>query len=300
MARGAGPVEISRLKNVGVRLEGFDARDPAHRATFAEAFREYNLVVFNDPELSAEDHLALMASVGQVASDRPGGPIAFVDHNPENFKGSGMGSDPKNFDYGELLFHFDFGFDADWPCHGISLYAIAIPSEGGDTLFVHGSDAYVRLTAEQKAKVEGRKAVHVYDPYIVKGGVRTRESMLGSEAERGLHDVLRAHPGGRGPALTTAIATADRIVGLPSDESETLLDELFATLYDPEHMLRHQWTVGDFVAWDNHIVQHSRENFDHDQRRTLRRVMIGDDAALQRRIARRQVQQPAEPASTTA
>jgi taurine dioxygenase len=294
-------MEMSRLKNVGVRFDGFDVGDPGHRAAFAEAFRTYGLVIFNDPDLSPEDHLALMASVGTITSDRPGGPIAFVDHNPENYKGLGlMGSDPKNFDYGELLFHCDFAFDADWPCHGISLYAITVPPEGGDTLFVSGSDAYARLTEEQKARVHGRKAVHVYDPETVKGGIRTREAMLGSNAERGLHDVVRAHPGGRGPALTSAFATADRIVGLPSDESETLLDELFAALYDPEHMLRHQWTVGDFVAWDNHVVQHSRENFDHSQRRTLRRVMIGNEAAMQDRIQRRITPQPAEPAKTSA
>jgi alpha-ketoglutarate-dependent taurine dioxygenase len=282
-------MKILKLKNVGARLEGFDAQDPLHRESFAKAFREFGLVVFNDPELSAEEHVALMASVGQVTTDRPGPPIAFVDHNPELYKGSGlMGSDPKNFDYGELLFHFDFAFDADWPCHGISLYGITIPPEGGDTLFVHGGDAYARLTAEQKAKVEGRKAVHVYDPQIVKGGIRTREAMLGPDAERGMHDVLYMNPGDGRPALTTAFSTTDRIADIPLHESESLLNGLFEVLYEPEHMLRHQWTVGDFVAWDNHVVQHSRENFDHSQRRTLRRVITGNDIALKDRIMRRE------------
>jgi taurine dioxygenase len=258
---------------------------------FVKAFRDHGLVIFNDPDLSPEDHLALMASVGQITTDRPGGPICFVDHNPANYADFALvGSDPKNFDYGELLFHFDFAFDPDWPCHGISLYGMTVPAEGGDTLFVHGGDAYARLTAEQKARLEGRKAVHVYDPYIVKGGIRTREAMLGPEAERGMHDVLHARPGVDMPALTTAFSTTDRIEGLPSAESEALLDEVFAVLYDPEHMLRHHWTVGDFVAWDNHVIQHSRENFDHSQRRTLRRVITGNDASLKDRIMRRQDQ----------
>jgi taurine dioxygenase len=282
-------MEMSRLKNVGVRLEGFDARDPAHVAQFAQAFRNHGLVVFNDPGLSPEDQIALMASVGTVVADRPGGPIAFVDHNPEDFAQSDMlGGNPKNFDYGELLFHFDFAFDQNWPLHAISLYGMTIPPEGGDTLFVHGGDAFARLTAEQKAKVEGRKAVHVYDPVIVRGGVRTREADLGPFGERGAHEVVRSHPEGPGPVLTPAFSTADRIEGLPPEESEALLNELFAVLYDPAHMLRHQWTVGDFVAWDNRVVQHSRENFDHVYRRTLRRVLVGDEAAMQERTTRRQ------------
>jgi taurine dioxygenase len=290
---------MSKLKRVGVRLEGFDARDPIHREKFVQAFQKHRLVVFNDPKLSAEDQLALMALIGQVAADRPGGPVSLVDHNPDLYIGSDLiGSDPKNFDYGELLFHCDFAFDEDWPCHGISLYAMTVPPEGGDTLFVHGGDAYDRLTAEQKARVEGKKAVHVYDPIIVNGGIRTREAMLGPQAERGVHDVVWKAPEGGAPALTTAFATADRILDLSSDESETLLDELFAVLYDPEHMLRHQWTVGDFVAWDNRVIQHSREHFDHSKRRTLRRVMVGDEAAMQRRVTGRQIPPPVETATT--
>jgi alpha-ketoglutarate-dependent taurine dioxygenase len=117
-----------------------------------------------------------------------------------------------------------------------------------------------------------------------------REAMLGPDAERGVHDVLFRHSENDTPALTTAFSTTDRIAGLPSNQSEVLLGELFEALYDPAHMLRHQWTVGDFVAWDNHVVQHSRENFDHSHRRTLRRVITGDDAALRTRAARRTVQ----------
>lgn len=280
-------MRTTRLKNVGVRLEGFDIRERADVEAFVEAFRQYGFVVFNDPQLSDEDHLALMAALGEIVSDRPGGPIAFVDHNPADYPADAIGADPKNFDFGELLFHFDFAFDQDWPIHAISLFAETIPPEGGDTLFVHGGDAYARLSPSQRARLEGRKAVHVYDPVIVKGGVRTREADLGPHAERGRHEAIRAHPYRGTPVLTIAFSTTDRIEGLPAQESDALLDEVFELLYDPEHMLRHKWQVGDLVVWDNRVVQHSRENFEHCYRRKLRRVLTGSSEAWATRTMQR-------------
>ena len=290
-------MKVVPLQPLGVRLEEFDARDPAHVEQFADAFRTYSFVHFNDPDLSPDDHVLLMKAIGTVAADRPGaGPVSLLAHDPEKFKGfDPTRSDPKKFDDGELLFHFDFAFNDDWPCHAISLYAIEIPPVGGDTLFVHGSEAYARLTPEQKARIEGRKAIHIFDPYRTNGAVRTRESTLGRFPERGMHDVVRVHPNGGGPVLTTAMSSTDRIAGLPADESEALLNELFGVLYQPEHMLRHKWTVGDFVTWDNHVIQHSREHFDRRERRTLRRVINGDEHAIQKRVTRWKIQQPIEP-----
>lgn len=289
-------MKIEKMNPLGVRLLDFDASNPDHVDAFAEAFRRHSFVTFNDPELSAEDHVMLMDRIGSVAADRPNGPkVSYLDHNPETFKGfDDTRMDPKKFDDGELLFHFDFAFNDDWPCHAISLYGIEIPDKGGDTLFVHGGEAYSRLTPEQQAKVEGKQAIHIFDPYRTKGSVRTREANLGRYPERGMHSVVRAHPGGEGPVLTTAMSSADRIPEMPADESEQLLNELFSVLYDPAHILRHKWSVGDFVAWDNHVIQHSREHFDRRVRRTLRRVINGDEAAIQKRVVRWKIQKPVD------
>jgi taurine dioxygenase len=279
---------------LGAKLVDFDANNGDHVDQFAEAFRKYSFVTFNDPNLSDDQHLALMARIGTVAADRPGaGPVAHLAHDPEKYKGfDPTNSNPGKFDDGELLFHFDFAFNDDWPCHAISLYALEIPPVGGDTLFVDGCGAYRRLSDDLKAKIDGRQALHLFDPYRTNGAVRTREATLGRYPERGMHDVTWPHPGGEGPVLTTAMSSTDRILGLPSDESEELLNKLFEVLYDPAAMLRHKWTVGDFVVWDNHVIQHSRENFDVRERRTLRRVINGDEVAIQRRVKRWKTQQP--------
>ena len=43
------------------------------------------------------------------------------------------------------------------------------------------------------------------------------------------------------------------------DESEELIEALFAHLYDNEHVIDHDWRQGDLVAWDNLAVQHARK-----------------------------------------
>ena len=64
------------------------------------------------------------------------------------------------------------------------------------------------------------------------------------------------------------------IVELPPDESEALLEELFAHLYDPAHTVQHEWRNGDLVAWDNMAIQHARSDVRTDgPTRTLRKVV---------------------------
>lgn len=47
---------------------------------------------------------------------------------------------------------------------------------------------------------------------------------------------------------------------LGEEESEDLLDELFAHLYRPESTYEHHWRKGDLILWDNLAVQHGRPN----------------------------------------
>jgi taurine dioxygenase len=287
-------MQVIALSPFGVQLVGFDAANDAHVAEFADAFRKHSFVRFNDPGLTPERHVQLMARIGTVAADRPGaGPVGMLAHDPEKYQGfDPTNSNPGKFDDGELLFHFDFAFNDDWPCHAISLFSVELPPSGGDTLFVHGAQVHARLSDELKAAVAGRKAIHLFDPYRTNGAIRTREAMLGRYPERGMHDIVWPHPQDGSPVLMVALSSVDRIVGLPSEESEALLNQLFAHLYDPANILRHKWTLGDFVVWDNHVIQHSREHFDRRLRRTLRRVINGDEVAIQRRVTRWKLQQP--------
>ena len=62
---------------------------------------------------------------------------------------------------GEMHFHSDQCY-LERPAKGTFLYAIEIPSQGGDTLFLNMYKAYDTLPSALKARVDGRKALNAY------------------------------------------------------------------------------------------------------------------------------------------
>src|SRR5262249_53659990 len=85
-----------------------------------------------------------------------------------------------------------------------------------------------------------------------------------------------AHPRTHVPVLNANLMHTDRVVGLAPDESEALLDDVFAVLYGADNVYEHRWEVGDLVMWDNIALQHGRPEFPLDETRTLQRVALGD------------------------
>ena len=65
-----------------------------------------------------------------------------------------------------------------------------------------------------------------------------------------------------------------RAIGLPLEESERLLDELWAHASRPEFEWGHEWRMGDVLIWDNRCLIHRRDAFDPATRRKLTRVQI--------------------------
>ena len=63
-------MKVEKMNPLGVRLLDFDVSNPDHVDVFADAFLKHSLVIFNDPDLSPEDHVMLMDRVGSVAADR--------------------------------------------------------------------------------------------------------------------------------------------------------------------------------------------------------------------------------------
>ena len=102
------------------------------------------------------------------------------------------------------------------------------------------------------------------------------EALVDAAVHRGEHPVLAPHPRTGDEVVMANQMHSDSIVGLPAAESDALLRDLFAVLYDESNVLRYDWSVGDLVLWDNIAVQHGRPDFPVDQPRTLQRVVLGD------------------------
>ena len=70
------------------------------------------------------------------------------------------------------------------------------------------------------------------------------------------HPVVAVHPEtGRRSLFVNPVYTI-RFAGMTEEESQPLLDYLFAVATRPENTYRHRWQVGDVVMFDNRCLMH--------------------------------------------
>lgn len=272
-------MQIKAIEPFGVELVGFkvNSASEAEFRAFETAFREHSFVLIRDPSMTSGEQVNLLSRLGPVAIEMPGGSIvSYIKHDPED---SSFAMGGKGFGEGELAFHFDMSYTEDFPQWVPSLYCIKAPVVGGETRLLHAGRVYDELDNEAKAAIAGRRAVHIFDQENNRRPI-TRESTVGKYALRGVHDLVWSHPYGYGHVLMAMETDTDRIVGMPREESEALLQKLFAALESTKFKYDHKWQVGDLIVWDNRVLQHARNDFDPAQARVLRRVACGDEKAI--------------------
>jgi alpha-ketoglutarate-dependent taurine dioxygenase len=79
---------------------------------------------------------------------------------------------------------------------------------------------------------------------------------------------------GRSREIPPEIAVISNIIGLPVEESEQLLDHLWAHATHEKFTWRQDWQVGDLVWWDNRCAMHRRDAFDPASRRLMHRTQL--------------------------
>jgi taurine dioxygenase len=175
---------------------------------------------------------------------------------------------------GEAIWHADMTYVERPPMAAI-LYAIEIPPAGGDTYWANMYLAYETLPAELKRRIEGREAVH--DATYNSAGTRRKgyQDVTDPRTAPGArHPLVRAHPETGRKCLFLGRRRNSYVVGLDLNESETLLDQLWAHATQPQFTFRQQWRVGDVMVWDNRCTLHRRDAFDPRARRLLHRTQV--------------------------
>ena len=153
------------------------------------------------------------------------------------------------------------------------LYAVEIPSHGGNTLFANAYKAFEALTPELKRQLENRRGLNVYDFVTqVKTGKLDR-----TDLPHATHPIIRTHPETGGKLIYVNRLMTEEIEGMAPDESDEMLDELFATVDRPDFVYEHIWQKGDLVIWDNRCAQHARRDFPAGETRLMRRVGVTGD-----------------------
>ncbi len=106
---------------------------------------------------------------------------------------------------------------------------------------------------------------------------RLREAGVELKVLVGIHPVVRTHPETGRRALYVNAAHTTHFQGWTIEESQPLLDYLFAQQVLPEFTCRFRWQPGSLAFWDNRCSQHNPINDYYGFRRVMHRVTLAGD-----------------------
>ena len=258
---------------IGAEIVGVDLRDPiddALAAKMLDVWHRHLVILLRDQTLTEDDQVRFAERFGPPAKIhtkqfmRSHPAVMLITNIREDGKPIGALPD------GEMQFHTD-QCHQEIPAKASMLYAIEIPSVGGNTLFANAYLAYEALPDDIKRRIEGRKALNAYD-YDTAATIRKTEVPDGAPCYA--HPVVRTHPATGRKALYVNRLMTRRIEGLDPQESEDLLNLLFDHQEQRRFVYEHVWRPCDILMWDNRCTLHARTDFSAGERRLLRRVTI--------------------------
>jgi taurine dioxygenase len=177
----------------------------------------------------------------------------------------------------ESHWHTDMSY-GDVPPMASVLYGIEVPPSGGNTSFANMYAAYEGLDDATKERIASLKCVHDASRNSVGELRRGFEDVTDPRQTRGaVHPIVRTHPATGRKCLFLGRRRNAYIVGLPLEESEALLDRLWAEASRPEYCWTQVWRKGDVVIWDNRCAMHRRDAFDGTYDRVMHRTQICGD-----------------------
>jgi taurine dioxygenase len=264
--------------HIGAEVRGVDLRERPDDATIAaiyQAWLDHLVLVFPQQTLSQEDLIRVTGYFGELgelgrppkyfpkgySKILPG--IMMISNIREN--GEPIGALPD----GEMMFHHDM-IHAPIPSKATLLYAVEIPSAGGNTLFASGYAAYETLDPVLRQKLEGRLAQHHYNY-----GSTQRGDSRGTEAfGECMHPVFRTNEdNGRKAVYVNRLMTVG-VSGMAQGESARLLEKVFDHAEKREFVYEHVWRLGDLLLWDNRCSSHARTDFPSNERRLMLRTTV--------------------------
>lgn len=281
-AQAAGLEVVPLDAALGAEVRGVDLRridDAAFRAIHA-AWLDHLLLVFRGQKMGAEDLVALVRRFGTPVTSsnlhrrnleertanqlfRLPPEVTVVTNIKQDGRPVGILGD------GEVVWHSDFSFK-ERPTAARMLLAMEIPPGGGNTRFLNCYAAFDALPEALKRRIAGRT---IKQANIIDTAMQLRPGAS-------LDDDVRTTPGPSHPIISTHPETGCSMIflgrrhaayvnGCTLEESEALLDELWAHCTRERFCYEHRWARGDVVVWDNRATLHRRDAFDSASRRVL-------------------------------
>lgn len=279
-------VEYRKLsQHTGAEIIGFDLSKPVSAEEISEIysiFLDHCVVLFRDQNLTQDDLVHATGMFGNCARyDRP------IDLQSEeqrktlqqvmlitNIRADGkpIGALPD----GEMWFHHDM-IHSELPHKATLLYAVNVPTWGGNTLFSNLYAAYDSLPPDLKAALHERNALNAFNY-----GSRFKGDPEGlATRKQAVHPALYRHEETGRTAIYVDRLMTHSLLGMPEAESDAILEEVCNHIEREEFVYEHEWRKGDLLMWDNRSSIHARKDFPADQIRLMWRTTLTGDVRPQ-------------------
>jgi taurine dioxygenase len=270
---------------LGAELTGVDLSrlDEAAFERIHRAWLAHEVLLFRDQQLTDSDLIVFseyMGSLEQAPIQETG--RRFVEGYPEIYVVSNVIENDVpigSLGAGEAVWHTDMSYLPDPPIASV-LYALETPASGGETEFCTMTGAYAELPDELRDRIQGLRVKHdgTYNSGgYVRAGVTPTDDPRTSPGM--IHPLVCMHPETGREALYLGRRRNAHIDGFSIEDSNLLLDEIWAMATRDELVWQHQWRPGDLVLWDNRSTMHRRNAFDSGLRRIMHRTQIKGNAA---------------------
>ncbi len=248
---------------LGASVRGIDLSVPLTDADFGALVRvlgQYGVLRFPNQRLDAaalrdfSQHFgSIQGSVtGQFAE--PGVPeVGILSNVVENGEPIGLADAGQDW-HTDMSYNHTIGFLN-------VLYAVKVPRRGkqvlGATAFGDMGAAYDALAPELKARLADATATHDFNKFWEMMRTRPgsqRDPLTAEQRSRrpaSVHPLFMSHPISGRRVLYCNPGYAIRINELDADESDRVLEQLFAHQLEPRFRYIHTWSEGDVLMWDH-------------------------------------------------
>lgn len=264
----------------GIEASGVDLTATVAEADLSalrEALRKHLVLVIRDQDLTPDDYVRAMAYFGEPMRQHldkllmPEHPeIAVLDSRVANT----TRDDGKVMPIGSRDWHTDHTNHAR-PPKMTALYAVKLPSKGGDTGFANMQAAYAALGPDEQAELASLKTVNSIeqDTHYVSDDTRR-----GASGTPQTHPFIRTHPETGRKAIYVHPGKLARFEGWEPEASKRFVDDLLARVLTPAVTYRHTWRPGDLVVWDNRALLHvAHTDYDPAEGRIMHRMCLEGD-----------------------
>lgn len=263
--------------SIGVEVTGIDLREPVDRATLDRlnaALVDHIVLVIRDQRFTPEQYFEAVQLFGEPMRQHysshhmPGLP----DVGVLSSRDAEIGPDGRPILSGTECWHTDH-VNHEFPPKATVLYAVSLPSRGGDTSFANMRAAYAALPEQRKRHLDGMRTLNGFDR-----NRKVKPEDAAKHPDPVEQPLVRTHPENGTKALYFHPTKTQRIVGMEPQESWDFLDALLEEIIRPEIVYRHHWRVGDMLLCDNRAALHvAHADYNPAEGRKLYRVILKGD-----------------------